>query len=39
MKLKNIILGLAAAVPRITAAQPSVMNSDAQGFLERGKAM
>ena len=39
MKLKNKILGLLAAVPVMAAAQPTVMNSDAQGYLERGRWM
>lgn len=39
MKLKNMIFGLAAAVPLLAGAQPAIMNADALGFLERGKHM
>lgn len=39
MKIKNIILGISVALPVAMAAQPAVMNSGAQGYLERGKNM
>ena len=34
-----MILGLATALPLLVVAQPNIMKSDAEGFLERGKAM
>ncbi len=39
MKIRNIILSLGVALPLAAAAQPAVMNTGAQGFLERGKDM
>ena len=39
MKLKDIILGLALSLPLLAGAQPTVMNNDAQGYLDRGKRM
>jgi len=39
MKIKNILLSIGVALPLTMAAQPVVMNSGAQGFLERGKGM
>ena len=39
MKLKNLIVSVGLALPLTAVGQPAVMNSDAQGYLERGRAM
>ena len=39
MKLKNLIVSVGLALPVAAVGQPAVMNSDAQGYLERGRAM
>lgn len=39
MRLKNMLFGLVASLPLMSVGQPGVMNSDAQGYLERGKSM
>lgn len=39
MKIKNILLSISVALPVTVAAQTAVMNSGAQGYLERGKSM
>ncbi len=36
---KKVLLSVLVAAPAIAAAQPGVMNSDAAGYLERGKLM
>ena len=38
-KIKNVLLSVLVASPAIAAAQPGVMNSEAMGYLERGKLM
>ena len=38
-KIKNVLLSVLVASPAIAAAQPGVMNSEALGYLERGKLM
>lgn len=39
MKIKNILLSIGVALPLVVVAQPAVMNTGAQGYLERGKGM
>ncbi len=39
MKIKNVLLSLGVVLPLAAAGQPVVMNTGAQGFLERGKDM
>lgn len=39
MKIKTVLLSIGLAIPMLMAAQPAIMNSDAQGFLNRGKLM
>ena len=39
MKLRQVLLGLGATLALSGVAQPTVMNSDAQAFLERGRLM
>ena len=39
MKLKTVILCLGLALPLTVVSQPTIMNSDAQGYLERGSLM
>ncbi len=38
-KLKKVLLSVLVAAPAIGAAQPGVMNSEACGYLERGRQM
>lgn len=37
--LKNVLLSLLVAAPAMAVAQPGVMNSEAAGYLERGRLM
>ncbi len=39
MKLTTVIVGLGLSLPLAAVAGPTLMNSDAQGFLERGRLM
>ncbi|MBQ7691317.1 MAG: tetratricopeptide repeat protein [Muribaculaceae bacterium] len=39
MKLKKVIVCIGLALPIAGVAQPTMMGSDAQGFLERGRLM
>ncbi|MBQ4005187.1 MAG: tetratricopeptide repeat protein [Muribaculaceae bacterium] len=39
MKLKNVLLGVGLLLPALASAQPMVINTEAAGFLERGKLM
>ena len=39
MKLRKAVIGASVALPLAMAAQPVVMNTDAAGYLERGKLM
>ena len=39
MKLKTFIVSVGLALPLLAMAQPTVMNSDAQAFLERGRQL
>ena len=39
VKFKKVLLSLLVTAPAIAAAQPGVMNSEAAGYLERGKLM
>lgn len=39
MKIRTVLLSLGLAVPAVLAAQPTVMDSRAQGYLERGLLM
>lgn len=38
-KVKKVLMSVLVAAPAIVAAQPGVMNSEAAGYLERGRLM